>query len=419
MFMISQVGKTVSLKDVVVDAEESATKFTVTAGNVVFDNAQVKSNIAINLSIAGTAEINSGSIEGVVTVSTPKDGKEKSAFTMNGGTVNIVNVANGQSGTRGSFEYIDGTLENLEISNATSTETVAVTPIIGEYTSGVVAKVVTSQNSAPVVTAFTTLKKAVETAPNEAVVTLLCDSQGDGIQLGTRLDFTYTPNYARQVVTIDFAGYTYTLDGSMEGSYDHVQGIKYRSSGFHIQPWSTLTLKNGKIKQGQSGAINMLHNYGYLTIENMILDGSNSEALVACERVICNNFNSVSIKGSTQIISAEGKAAINLWYGLNSAGYYDSGLTFTFENDFTGRVSGKVEYGAQWGVRNRESKDNWTEKTILTINGTGDWSDATFELSDGSETLASLAGANIVVNIDGKELVESSTSGVYVIADEA
>ena len=86
--------------------------------------------------------------------------------------------------------------------------------------------------------------------------------------------------------------------------------------------------------------------------------------------VISNNFGSLTAKGNTVIKAADGKVAFDLWYGMNSNGLYDDGVSVTFGTDFTGSVTGKIEYGAHSRV---PSDSNWKDKARLTIaNGNFD-----------------------------------------------
>ena len=74
--------------------------------------------------------------------------------------------------------------------------------------------------------------------------------------------------------------------------------------------------------------------------------------------VISNNFGSLTAKGNASSKAADGKVAFDLWYGMNDKGLYDDGVSVTFGTDFTGSVTGKIEYGAA----NRASTMQWPEK---------------------------------------------------------
>ena len=110
----------------------------------------------------------------------------------------------------------------------------------------------------------------------------------------------------------------------------------------------------------------MIQNYCDLTLENVTLDTSANSNI---SYVISNNFGSLTAKGNTVIKAADGKVAFDLWYGMNSEGLYDDGVSVTFGTDFTGSVTGKIEYGAH----SRVTSKDWMNKAKLTIaNGNFD-----------------------------------------------
>lgn len=222
------------------------------------------------------------------------------------------------------------------------------------------------------VTYHDTLVEAVAAAINKqgAKIDVLksCNGSGVEVKFPDVLD-----------LTIDFHGFTYTMDGTAVGS------TGYETQAWHIERGSKLTLANGKLEASSTlGAWLLFQNYCDLTLDNMELNTQKAN----CDYVVSNNFGSLTVKGNSKIIAADGKIAFDIWYGMNEV--YDDGITVSFEN-FTGVVEGDIEYGAHNRVNNAE---NWQQKATLKIDG------GTFngEIKKGntSNTLA-LEDANITV----------------------
>lgn len=192
-------------------------------------------------------------------------------------------------------------------------------------------------------TEYETLAEAVSAAQGGDTITLLNSVSGSGVKVAENSQFT-----------IDLNGNTYTVTNPTVGS------IGTETNGFQLLKGSEITFKNGTIKAGTSKIL--LQNYCNLTLENVTLDCSEGDQNLYA---LSNNFGNVTIKGNTNIIAREGQRAFDLWYGLNSQGLYDEGVTVTFDNSFTGSVSGIIEYGCQ------RAQEGWQSKTILNINGSG------------------------------------------------
>lgn len=120
-------------------------------------------------------------------------------------------------------------------------------------------------------TYYATLQAAVAAAQPEDIITLLCNCEGNGILIDKSL-------------TIDFAGFTYTVSGEATGGSETSM-----NQGFHIEyaDHSTapgVTLKNGTLAVpaenlkktiDQKPVTRMLQNYVDLTMENMIITDEN------------------------------------------------------------------------------------------------------------------------------------------------
>ena len=205
---------------------------------------------------------------------------------------------------------------------------------------------------------YETLAEAVEAVPTgntETEIVLLKDYIGSGIKV-----------VADKNIVFNLNGKTYTVDKPTVGS----SGTE--TNGFQLLKDSKVTFKNGTLNSATgadslpNGGI-LIQNYCDLTLENVTLDTSANSNI---SYVISNNFGSLTAKGNTVIKAADGKVAFDLWYGMNSNGLYDDGVSVTFGTDFTGSVTGKIEYGAHSRVL---SDSNWKDKARLTIaNGNFD-----------------------------------------------
>ena len=205
---------------------------------------------------------------------------------------------------------------------------------------------------------YATLAEAVEAVPTDSTETeivLLKDYIGSGIKV-----------VADKNIVFNLNGKTYTVDKPTVGS----SGTE--TNGFQLLKDSKVTFKNGTLDSATgadslpNGGI-LIQNYCDLTLENVTLDTSANSNI---SYVISNNFGSLTAKGNTVIKAADGKVAFDLWYGMNSNGLYDDGVSVTFGTDFTGSVTGKIEYGAHSRV---PSNSNWKDKAGLTIaNGNFD-----------------------------------------------
>lgn len=210
---------------------------------------------------------------------------------------------------------------------------------------------------------YQTLAEAVAAVADGGTVTLLKSATGGAV--GTFKGAKEGQIEAKSF-TIDFGGYTYTVTNPAVGS------TGYESQAFHLERSGSdaenhkVTFKNGTITTAENfGGRMLIQNYCDLTLENMTIIGDSKISYV-----ISNNFGSLTAKGNTVIKAADGKVAFDLWYGMNNDGLYDGGVSVTFGTDFTGSVTGKIEYGAHSRV---PSNSNWKDKARLTIaNGNFD-----------------------------------------------
>lgn len=198
------------------------------------------------------------------------------------------------------------------------------------------------------VTYHNSLVDAVANAKNKGTATIdilkSCNGSGVMVKESEPID-----------LTIDFHDFTYTMDGTTVGS------AGTESQAWHIEKGSKLTLKNGRLEATTSlPAWILFQNYCALTLEDMEVNVQKAN----CDYVMSNNFGSLTVRGNSKIIAADGKNAFDLWYGMHPE-YYD-GVKVTFEN-FTGTVVGNIEYGAN--TTGATANPDWKSKTSLSIDG--------------------------------------------------
>lgn len=212
--------------------------------------------------------------------------------------------------------------------------------------------------------AYATLEEAVAAVPADGVqVTITLIGGENGVITGNGVKFNDGQN-----IVIDFNGKTYNVD-------ETVGSAGTETNGFQLLKGSVVTLKNGAMTSDTAKIL--LQNYCNLTLDGMTLNLSDKKQI---QYVISNNFGNTVITGKTQIIAPEGCVAFDVFYGLSET-YYD-GVSVTFDENFTGRVEGTVEYGAQ------KANENWQDKSKLTIEN-GNF-DITFKVNTGDATEANI-----------------------------
>lgn len=220
---------------------------------------------------------------------------------------------------------------------------------------------------------YETLQAAVDSADN-VEITLYKDLTCAGFKA-----------FEGKTITIDLNNHTYSPNLSVGSNGTETNGLQ-------LLKGSTVIIKNGIIKATTANKI-LIQNYSNLTLENVILDGR--ELNGSGRYVLSNNFGNITIKGNTQIIAKDGDYAFDLYYGMSSS--YDDGITVTFDETFTGKVIGIIEYGPA----GRAIGGNWLSKTVLDIRH-GNFSKASFKLNNCTSD-----NANIIL-AEGKTLVEDN-----------
>lgn len=200
---------------------------------------------------------------------------------------------------------------------------------------------------------YVSLADAVDAAPTDGtqVTITLIDTDGDGIVTGSGVKVV-----EGKKIVIDFDGLTYDVTNP-------VGSPGTETNGFQLLKGSTVKMMNGTLVSDTAKIL--IQNYCDLTIDDMTLDMSDCGQV---QYVISNNSGNTVITGDTTIVAAPNQVAFDIYYGLGAT-YYD-GVSVTFDENFTGSVTGKVEYGASAGGAGQEG---WLDKTQLTIeSGTFD-----------------------------------------------
>lgn len=119
-------------------------------------------------------------------------------------------------------------------------------------------------------------------------------------------------------------------------------------------------MKDGLISA--EGAKILIQNYSNLTLEDVILQGSENN-----KYVLSNNFGTIHLKGTTKVLatgSINGKqnVAFDLYYGMNSKGLYDAGVV-VYIDDPSVVIQGPIEFGKA----SRASVNDWIANTHLYV----------------------------------------------------
>ena len=217
---------------------------------------------------------------------------------------------------------------------------------------------------------YDSLADAVDAAPTDGtqVTITLIDTDGDGIVTGSGVKVV-----EGKKIVIDFDGLTYDVTNPTVGS----PGTE--TNGFQLLKGSTVKMMNGTLVSDTAKIL--IQNYCDLTIDDMTLDMSDCGQV---QYVISNNSGNTVITGDTTIVAAPNQVAFDIYYWPGNG--YTDGVSVTFDENFTGTVTGTVQYGTD---STGATEDNWqTNKANLAIeNGTFD---ITFDVYSGEETEAGI-----------------------------
>ena len=221
-------------------------------------NNNFKAHDAIILGSAGTINVESGTYVGEIS-------KTAGTIAISGGHF---------SAPLGNSAYAQFIAEGLSgVNGIYATETPEAPNGIGEA--------VASVTEGTVVTNYASLESAIAAANDGATVTLLTNCTGNGIVV-PQGKFT-------TVLTVDFANFTYTVDGSTVGS------TGTETNGFQLLKDNKITFKNGTITSEKAKIL--VQNYSDLTLEGMTLTLNN--AGYSSAYTLSNNNGNIVIDGST------------------------------------------------------------------------------------------------------------------------
>ena len=208
-----------------------------------------------------------------------------------------------------------------------------------DVTSADADNAVASATIADKTTYYTSFEEAVKSVFNSpdktGTVNLLKDSSGKGIVF---------PEGVK--ITIDLGGNTYNVSENTVGS------TGTETNGFQLLKNSTIVFQNGGLTASASRAKILIQNYSNLTLNNIDLDGTNSNNEI--DYVLSNNNGKTNIIGDTSITAKDDKVAFDV-YNWPSIGYTD-GAQVTVNT--TGTITGKIEV----------AKDTSTGESVSTLD---------------------------------------------------
>ena len=251
---------------------------------------------------------------------------------------------------------------------------------------------VATVTSGETVLKYASLEAAISAAPDGATVTLLANSSGNGIKVP---EGKYTTG-----LTVDFGGFTYTMDGEMVGS------TGTQTQAYQLLKDNKITFKNGTIYSEKAKML--VQNYSDLTLEGMTLTLNNAD--YASAYTLSNNNGNVVIDGTTinanpagafafdvcryasypsVNVTVKGESKINGNIQVDAgSGDPKDGLSLTIEDGVT--ISGNLELteGAMTALNDAEKIENTviTKNNDVTLAAPADykWKDN----GDGTSTLA-------------------------------
>ena len=230
-------------------------------------------------------------------------------------------------------------------------------------------------------TPYTSLYDAVAEAQDGDTIKLLGNASGCGIIVDSS-------KYAETGLTIDFNGFTYTVDESpLAGS----SGTK--SQCFQLLTGGKVTMKGGTVNSANPGVAMVLQNYCDLTLDGMVIDGSGMTRTDGTY-TMSNNCGNVVIKDTT-VIAKEGDVAFDVYGGFQE--YGDVTVTVTGSSV----IDGKVE------VAHGSDNDN---KNTLNIEG-GTFNGA-IDVTANDKTAVAISGGAFSSSV--KDYVEDSSSAISV-----
>lgn len=252
-------------------------------------------------------------------------------------------------------------------------------------------------------TAYDTLQAAVDAVPADNTQTTITFVDGTGDK---KLSGNGVKVQANQNIVFDYNGNIYDIDGTTVGS------AGTETNGFQLLKGATVVMQNGTLTSDK--AIILIQKYCDLTLDDMLLDGTNTN-----QYVLSNNNATTIITGDTQIIAADGSFAFDVCYW----DAYDA-VKVVFDDAFTGSITGGVEYGT---YSYTGTVQEWYQNTSIEVNGNGRF-DITIEVqnydgADAAEANINIAGGTFVNPVAGEYIADGfmiyqREDGSYTVADD-
>lgn len=227
---------------------------------------------------------------------------------------------------------------------------------------------------------YDTLGEAISAVPKdkaETTITLLKDSEGIGIKV-----------VSGQNIIIDFNNHTYKVT-------ETVGSTGTETNAAQLLKGSTVTFKDGTLTSDT--ALRMIQNYCDLTLENMVIDGSEmkpgySSGAPVDYIAVATNCGDVVLKGTTTIIDKDptgdkdGRGALSLAVShWDIEAYGNEGTSVTFDSGYTGTIASvTIDYGGTYGGTGTAAV--YVEADNVKI-GTMDVTYGTFQIEDGASAL--------------------------------
>ncbi|MCC8102078.1 MAG: hypothetical protein LIP11_07395, partial [Clostridiales bacterium] len=321
-------------------------RIVVDASGIIYDldsNYYDVSNVSITLSEDVTVD----STDDAVTVVDTDGDYTDSTITITGGTYSSDVSAYYDTETYTTVTNADGSVTVVASDDVTDTAAASIT----------VDGVTTYYSTLAAAVADVPVGTSADDLGTDTTITILRNiDDAEGVSI---------PSYVN--LTIDFGGYTYTITGPGAGSSNT------QTNAFQLLKDSNITMKNGtvQIAENPSRIYRIIQSYANLTLEDMTFYSANQ--LGGEDYCLSFNYGTVTIKGSTSIISSSSNViAFDVYYWNNSA--YADGTTVIFDEDYTGTITGVILY---------DTTD--ASKATLEINGSGTFGGV--ELSSSAESL--------------------------------
>ena len=329
--------------------------FDMTGGKLTSTGTGILTDYALTVNIGGKAEVETEgagiSVKGETVLNVTGGSITADSYALQGSYDSSINVSNGKvtttrsnlaavylsdnstveisGGTIVGTKVLAGDKKNIAVTGGTFQNSSGDSVNVSDYLpSGMTQdedgtvqtdteKAVASVKGIP----YSTLQEAIQKAKAGDTVKLLKSTKGSGIVIpeGSEL-------------TIDLNGWTYTVTSA-------VGSPGTESNGFQLLKDSTITFKKGTINSGTTAVQILIQNYSDLTLDNVTLDGTNSN----CSYMLSNNNGDVLIKDST-ITAPANSFAFDVCWGPNNG--YPDGTQVTVEGN--SKINGKVEIGV-WG----------------------------------------------------------------------